>query len=269
MSFLDNVLGKFGLSWSGSYEEYYNQKEDSSVDLSLPPKAQTVGLTNEYSREKIALLISSRIYKENLPKEQWLHNSKAIEEKMNFFRFMPYQTCNCFYLGDGTAWTGYNGKNKNVLKLAINQINFFLEESKSLDNVIHKTIPNDYYIDFSTIKFDEPFSYGLPRSYLIYQPETKKQKLSQYPLIAFFNTCDGTEDQFDESYMGELYYAINGDLAKAVIHCHKHGKFAEFLISVVGKTLLISKIKTLGKDGKLFTLYDCEWKFTNYKDFII
>lgn len=250
-------------------QAYYRQNESVEMPENKTSKAETLpkNVKPVKESEKIAILINSRITKENVSKETWKHMNKIIEEKMTYYRFLPYQICDCSYIGEGVAWAQYNLNNKRELQLAIYQINYFLAESKSLDEMIAKVIPTDFHIAFETICFDGPYCYGLPRSYVLYQPETKNGKKSQYPLIAFFNTAKGTENYTDEFYSGELYYAINGDFAKAVVHCHKHGKFAEFTFSVIGRTFLISKIRTIGKDGKQFVLYDCIWALTDYIDF--
>lgn len=223
--------------------------------------------------DRIAVLINSRFERENLSKQDRLKISQIIEEKMTHFVFLPYQICNCSYIGENKAWASYNLNNKRTLSLAINEINYHLETLSELEenDVISKIIPLDYHIPFSSICFD--FAYplhdgDLPRSYLIYAPETKTGKRSQYPIIAFFNTIkNGEHDNNGENYIGELFYAINGDLSKATIHCRKRGKFSEFNFSVVGRTFSITSIKTIGENEKLFTLYDCMWKYTDYIDF--
>lgn len=270
MGILGKFLDNFGLSWGGSYEEYYSNKENNSSSEGIPPikKPENTSVNLGASETKIPVLINSRISKESLPRERQIKANQAIEEKMTNYCRMPYQICNCSYIGEGTAWTGYNWNNRRTLELAINQINYFLEETKNLDDVVSKAIPSDYHINFREIQFDEPYSsYGLPRSYILYCPEGKNKKRPKFPLIAFFNTSAGNLSFDDEFYIGELYYAVNGDLSRAVIQCHKHGKFAEYTLSVIGHTFLISKIKTVGANGKIFTLYDCMWELTNYIDF--
>ena len=258
MGVLDNFLGRFGLSWSGSYEEYYVEPKEVK---SAPPS-------------KIAILVNYRCEKDVLSKNDWLKMSQVIEEGMTYFPFLPYQICNCSYIGENKAWAAYNLNNKRTLSLAINEINYHLSTLHDLeqDNEIEKIIPSDYQINFNSICFDfGPVLHAddLPRSYLIYAPRTKTKKRNQYPLIAFFSTVRDSIKSFDEeNYIGELYYSVNGELSKACIHCWKHGKFAEFNFSVVGRSFLISTIKTIGTDGKLFTLYDCMWKFTDYVDFL-
>ena len=200
--------------------------------------------------------------------------SQVIEEEMTYFPFLPYQICNCSYIGENKAWAAYNLNNKRTLSLAINEINYHLSTLHDLeqDNEVEKIIPSDYQINFKSICFDFGsvlHADDLPRSYLIYAPRTKTKKRPQYPLIAFFSTVRDSIKSFDEeNYIGELYYSVNGELSKACIHCWKHGKFAEFNFSVVGRSFLISTIKAIGTDGKLFTLYDCMWKFTDYVDFL-
>lgn len=267
---MKNILGRFR-SYLHETKElnriYYEQEAFSDDIKEIQQDKERTSEIEKYGKERIAILLNSRIYRENLSKEVWLKNSQAVEEKMMFFRYLPFQVCNCSYIGEGIAWTGYNFNNKKILQIAINQINYFLGDLKALDETVPKIIPTDFYINFNSICFDGPYSYGLPRSYILYQPETKSGKRSQYPLIAFFNTAKGTERYIDEFYLGKLYYAINGDLSKATVHCHKHGKFAELIFSVVGRTFLISKINTLGQDRKPFTVYDCSWHFTDYADF--
>lgn len=270
MAILDKFLNQFGLSWSGSYKDYYS--EDTGAVAS--PRGPIDQSCNEYERpSKIAILVNSRCVKENLSKDANLSMSRLIEEEMTYFSFIPYQICNCAYIGEHKAWAMYNLNNKRTLSLAINEINYHLGTLHDLeeDSAIEKIIPADYQINFNSICFD----YGLitspedlPRSYLIYAPKTKSGKKSQYPLIAFFNTSKyGIKSIHEENYIGELCYSVNGEMSKACIHCWKHGKFAEFNFSVVGRSFLISTIKTIGESGKLFTLYDCMWKFTDYIDF--
>lgn len=74
--------------------------------------------------EKIALLLKGRCIKENLSKQDWLKASSAIEYEMGNYVFMPFQVCNCSYIGEGKAWTSYNLNNKRALSLAINEINY-------------------------------------------------------------------------------------------------------------------------------------------------
>lgn len=267
--FLDNALGRFGLSWTGSYSDYYDSKNEEE-NFNQESQERTINL--QKNDVKIAILLNSRCVKEALPKNVWLRMSKIIEEKMTYFTFLPYQICDCSYIGENKAWTTYNMNNKHTLSLAISEINQHLANLHELEenDLIERVLPSDYHIDFNSICFD----FGmiscvndLPRSYLIYAPETKTGKHSQYPLIAFFNTIlHSPEDNGGENYLGELYYSINGELSKAKIQCHKDGKFAEFNFSVLGRTFMISSIKTLGRNG-MFTLYDCMWKFTDYIDF--
>ncbi len=224
--------------------------------------------------EKIALLLKGRCIKENLSKQDWLKASSAIEYEMGNYVFMPFQVCNCFYIGEGKAWTSYNLNNKRALSLAINEINYHLSTLRELEpeqDAIPKIVPLDYNIKFGTICFDYSSvvrAGDFPRSYIVYAPKTKTGKRSQYPLIAFFNTIKNSEnDNGGENYCGELYYSITGDLSKATVHCWKHGKFTEFNFSVVGRTFLISSIKTVDENGRMFSVYDCNWKFTDYADF--
>lgn len=271
MGVLDNFLGRFGLSWSGSYEEYYAEKPESNDSPAAYVEPKEV---KSAPPSKIAILVNYRCEKDVLSKNDWLKMSQVIEEGMTYFSFLPYQICNCSYIGENKAWAAYNLNNKRTLSLAINEINYHLSTLHDLeqDNEIEKIIPSDYQINFNSICFDfGPVLHAddLPRSYLIYAPRTKTKKRNQYPLIAFFSTIRDSIKSFDEeNYIGELYYSVNGELSKACIHCWKHGKFAEFNFSVVGRSFLISTIKTIGTDGKLFTLYDCMWKFTDYVDFL-
>lgn len=245
---------------------YYQGLEENDLQKS-DPKTQAKELKAENGK-RISILLNSRIYEESLEKDVWKRFNSIIEEKMTYFPFLPYQICDCFYIGEQTAWTGYNWNNKRTLQIGINKLNYLLEDAKNLDEAVCKIIPENYHIRFEHICFDGPYSYGLPRSYILYRPETKAKKISQYPLIAFFNTIGNDPSEHNgENYIGELYYAINGDLSKAVLHCFKKDKFVEFIFSVVGETFLISKIRTVGKNGKLFTLYDCTWKFTDYINF--
>ena len=271
MGVLDNFLGRFGLSWSGNYEEYYAEEpepRDSPAAYVEPKGVQSA------PPSKIAILVNSRCEKDVLSKNDWLKMSQVIEEEMTYFPFLPYQICNCSYIGENKAWAAYNLNNKRTLSLAINEINYHLSTLHDLeqDNEVEKIIPSDYQINFKSICFDFGsvlHADDLPRSYLIYAPRTKTKKRPQYPLIAFFSTVRDSIKSFDEeNYIGELYYSVNGELSKACIHCWKHGKFAEFNFSVVGRSFLISTIKAIGTDGKLFTLYDCMWKFTDYVDFL-
>lgn len=267
---MKNLLSRFRSYLRETIElnrAYYEQEALSDKYIEMQQNKERTSEVEKSEKERIAILLNSRMYRENFPKEVWLKNSQAIEEKMMFFRYLPFQVCNCSYIGDGVAWTGYNFNNKKILQIAINQINYFLGDLNALDATVPQIIPTDFYINFNSICFEGPYSYGLPRSYILYWPETKSGKRSQYPLIAFFNTSNGTERYTDEFYLGELHYAVNGDLSKATVHCHKHGKFAEFIFSVVGRTFLISKINALGQNGKPFALYDCSWHFTDYADF--
>ncbi len=158
--------------------------------------------------------------------------------------------------------------------MAINEINYHLSTLRELEpeqDAIPKIVPLDYNIKFGTICFDYSSvvrAGDFPRSYIVYAPKTKTGKRSQYPLIAFFNTIKNSENNNGgENYCGELYYSINGDLSKATVHCWKHRKFTEFNFSVVGRTFLISSIKTVDENGRMFSVYDCNWKFTDYADF--
>lgn len=223
--------------------------------------------------EKIAILLNTRVVKSNLNRQQQLHMAKVVIEKMLYYVALPYQICDCSYIGEVKAWALYNWNNKQVLKSAISEINDFLATVKDLEGgMLEKIVPTDFYIDFDSICFDyhrnaSPVS--LPQSYILYAPETKTGKKSQYPLIAFFNTIsDSPDDHKGENYVGELYYAITGEVSKATIYCRKHGKFAEFNFSVVGRTFMISTIRMLNhKTGKIEPIYDCTWQLTDYMDF--
>lgn len=264
MGFLDVFRRWSEWNWAQS-EEVENTPVKQQIEIPINTQVpQKVTLT------KIPILINSRVTKEQLPKETWKQMNSVIAEKMSYFVHLPYQICDCSYIGDGKAWAEYNWNNKRTLEIAINQINYFLSDVCNLSDNIQDLVRTDYHINFKDIYFEyvSPIKIDdLPQSYIIYVPETKTGKRSQYPLIAFFNTSKGNVSTYDEFYAGELYYAINGDLARALVHCHKGGMFAEFTMSVVGRTFLVSRIRRIGKDGKLFTAYDCEWEFTDYIDF--
>lgn len=248
-----------------------------------PKKATTLSLDKTFSsfesvsksssQEKIPILLNSRCALAHMSKEDWITANKVIEEKMSYFPMLHYQIGNCFYIGDGKAWSGYNLNCKKELNLAINEINYYLASVNELEeeNVITKVLKERFCINFNKICFDwSDYSEDgdLPRSYLLYCPETASGKHSQYPLVAFFNTIKNSVlDNNEENYTGELYYSLTGELSKATVYCRKNGVFAEFKFSVIGRTFLISSIRTHDKDGKLFTLYDCIWKLTDYIDF--
>lgn len=223
--------------------------------------------------EKIAVLLNSRIARENLDCGQQLQMSKIVVEKMLYYVALPYQICDCFYIGESKAWTGYNWNNKAVLRTSIDEINHFFSTVKDIeDGTLKKIIPVDYYIDFNSICFDyhrKASPSSLPQSYILYMPETKSGKKAQYPLAAFFNTiADSPKDHNGENYAGEFYYAITGEVGKATIHCWKHGRFSEFNFSVIGRTFMISTIRTLNREtGRVSPIYDCTWPLTDYMDF--
>ncbi len=223
--------------------------------------------------EKVAVLLTSRIVKENLDRRQKVQMSKLVIEKMLYYVALPYQICDCFYIGETKAWTWYNENNKAILQTSIDELNQFFATVKSLeDGMLKDIIPIDYCIDFNSICFEyrsnaSPLS--LPQSYILYTPETKTGKKAQYPLVAYFSTiADSPNDHGGENYVGELYYAITGEVAKATIHCWKHDRFSEFNFSVVGRTFMISTIRMLNqKTRRVEPIYDCTWPLTDYMDF--
>ena len=223
--------------------------------------------------EKIAVLLSGRIVKENLGKRQQIQMAKIVAEKMLYYAALPYQICDCFYIGESKAWTGYNWNNKAVLRTSIDEINHFFATVKDLeDGMLKQIIPVDFFIDFNAICFEYrsgTSSLSLPQSYILYTPETKSGKKAQYPLVAYFNTiADSPKDHGGENYAGELYYAITGEVAKATIHCWKHGKFSEFNFAVVGRTFMISTIRMINQNThRIEPIYDCTWLLTDYMDF--
>lgn len=261
-------MGRLSNFFKTALEEnraYYEQEKVGSEK-----EKTTVNHQSKMPQTKIAVLINSRVCKEELTKEQWKNASNLLEEEMSYFPCLPFQICNCSYIGEHTAWTTYNMTNQRCLQPAINEINYLLADVVNLDDAVSKIIPTNYFIDFKSICFDysEHVKYGdLPRSYMLYRPKTKAGKLSRYPLIAFFNTIRNSPEEKPENYIGELFYSVNGELCEAKLHCWKYGKFAEFEFSTIGRTFMISKIRTHGADGKLFLLYDCMWKFTDYIDF--
>ena len=150
MAILDKFLNQFGLSWSGSYKDYYS--EDTGAVAS--PRGPIDQSCNEYERpSKIAILVNSRCVKENLSKDANLSMSRLIEKEMTYFSFIPYQICNCAYIGEHKAWAMYNLNNKRILSLAINEINYHLGTLHDLeeDSAIEKIIPADYQINFNSI----------------------------------------------------------------------------------------------------------------------
>ena len=167
------LLNQFGLSWSGSYKDYYSE-DTVAVASSRGPIDQSC---NEYERpSKIAILVNSRCVKENLSKEANLSMSRLIEEEMTYFSFIPYQICNCAYIGEHKAWAMYNLNNKRTLSLAINEINYHLGTLHDLeeDSAIEKPIAGldkSQYGGFSTDEYT--FDYENDESY----PETLREKL--------------------------------------------------------------------------------------------
>ena len=251
----------------------YKQKKENTLHLNKT-SAPFESVSKFSSQEKIPILLNSRCALAHLSKEDWITANKIIEEKMSYFPMLHYQIGNCFYIGEGKAWSGYNLNCKRELNLAINEINYYLASVNELEkdvNAITKVLKEKFFINFNKICFDwSDYSKAgdLPRSYLLYCPETASGKHSQYPLVAFFNTIKNSEhDNNGENYAGELYYSLTGELSKATVYCWKNGVFAEFKFSVIGRTFLISSIRTHDKNGKLFTLYDCIWKLTDYIDF--
>ena len=251
----------------------YRQKKANTLTLNKT-SAPFESVCKSSSQEKIPILLNSRCALAHMSKEDWITTNKIIEEKMSYFPMLHYQTGNCFYIGEGKAWSGYNLNCKKELNLAINEINYYLASVNELGkdvNVITKVLKETFCINFNKICFDwSDYSEAgdLPKSYLLYCPETASGKHSQYPLVAFFNTIKNSEhDNNGENYAGELYYSLTGELSKATVYCWKNGVFAEFKFSVIGRTFLISSIRTHDKNGKLFTLYDCIWKLTDYIDF--
>ena len=235
-----------------------------------PSSNNPVSVPNQ--QEKIAVLLNARVVKENVTKQQWIQLGKIVEEKMLYYVALPYQICDCSYIGESKAWAMYNLNNKAVLRTDIDEINVFFSTVGRLEQgMLNRIIPTDYHIDFNAICFD----YGqcvsmdaLPRSYLLYTPETKSGKKAQYPLVAFFNTiANSPSDHAGENYTGELHYAITGEVAKATVFCWKHGKFAEFNFSVIGRTFMISSIRMHNTSGRLATIYDSTWALTDYIDF--
>lgn len=251
----------------------HEREEANTLSLSKT-SASPQNVSKSSVQEKIPILLNSRCALAHMSKEDWITANKIIEEKMSYFPMLHYQIGNCFYIGDGKAWSGYNLNCKKELNLAINEINYYLasvNELESGENEITKVLKEKFCINFNKICFDwSDYSEvgDLPRSYLLYCPETSFGKHSQYPLVAFFNTIKNSElDNNGENYAGELYYSLTGELSKATVYCWKKGVFAEFKFSVIGRTFLISSIRTHDKNGKLFTLYDCIWKLTDYIDF--
>lgn len=84
MGVLDNFLGRFGLSWSGNYEEYYAEEpepRDSPAAYVDPKGVQSA------PPSKIAILVNSRCEKDVLSKNDWLKMSQVIEEEMTWLIF--------------------------------------------------------------------------------------------------------------------------------------------------------------------------------------
>lgn len=240
------------------------QKRNCSQQLSSAPTPQP---------EKVAVLLTGRVVKENLSRRQQLQMEKIVVEKMLYYVALPYQICDCSYIGESKAWTGYNWNNKAVLRTSIDEINQFFATVKDIESgMLKEIVPIDYHIDFNSICFEyrpSASSSSFPQSYILYVPETKAGKKSQYPLVAYFNTiANSPEDHGGENYAGELYYSITGEVAKATIHCRKRGRFAEFNFSVIGRTFMISTIRVLNqKTHRLAPIYDCTWLLTDYMDF--
>ena len=248
----------------GLFDSIFRKNERSQ---NSPPR------TSDPREEKTAVLLHTRIVKENLSRQQRVQKAKAVIDKMLYYVALPYQICDCFYIGEAKAWTSYNLNNKAVLKSAIDELNGFFATVKNLEGgMLKDIIPTDYHIDFNNICFEyhrKASAFSLPQSYVLYTPLTKSGKMAQYPLVAFFNTIsDSPDDHNGENYTGELYYAITGEVTKATVFCRKRGRFAEFNFSVVGRTFMISTIRMLNrKTGKIAPIYDCTWWLTDYMDF--
>lgn len=197
-----------------------------------------------------------------LPTEERLQKEKLIFDRMRAFPFLPFNISSCNYISDWKAWSEYDVPNVRALMPYVNTINSFLSDFQRLprwnyfqESLGQRRVPTDYRIAFTQIDFG--FHPGaayrdLPRSYLIFNPLTKAGKASQYPLIAYFAT---RLNDF-ASYFCELYFAINGDLAKAKLHCLKNGNFNCFDFSVIGQTFTVSRITGRDYPNRKVVLYD-------------
>ena len=244
----------------------YYRGESSFVEEKLD-RVQEVSDSNSV---KIPVLFGSRVEKSFLSKKQKHQFSVLIEDEMKNFQCLPYQICNCSYIGEHVAWTTYNLTNKRCLQLAIEELNLHLKTIKDLDDVVKRVIPTDYHIRFDEIFYEFTNCTSeddLPRSYILYRPKTKNGKIAKYPLIAYFDTAKTVKNPNEENYCGELYYSVNGELCDARLHCWKHGIYSQIILGMVGRSFIIKKIKSHDKNGKLFTFYDCKWAFTDYIDF--
>lgn len=197
-----------------------------------------------------------------LPTEERLQKEKLIFDRMSAFPFLPFNISFCNYISDWKAWSEYDASNIRALLPYVNTINSFLSDFQRLPrwNYFQKSlgqrrVPTDYRIVFSQIDFG--FYSGaayrdLPRSYLIFNPLTKTGKSSQYPLIAYF----ATHLNDNEFYRCELHFAVNGDLAKATLHCRKHDIFNCFDFAVIGQTFTVSRITGRDYPNRKVVLYD-------------
>lgn len=250
---------------------FKKRRHQTTVPTSAIKAAAPTPMSQEPQQPRVKILHDKNITIEYATRRQRLEVGRVIEEKMLAYRNLPFQICNCEYFGDGCAIAAYNMNNKQILEAALNHLTCLYYEVYKKEKYLRDIFQTQYNFEISKVNFDFPpivSEFTLPQSYIVYYPETKSGKTSKYPLIAYFNTViPDTVGFYDERYSGELYYAVNGDLSKAVIMCHKNGKHADITFSVVGCTLTVSKIKIFTTDYKWKVIYDCMHELTDYKDF--
>lgn len=242
--------------WNWSQSEQGKTEFSKTDDLKAAPSKKPQ--QSQQNTQRIAYLLNKRINLEILSKTEWKNKCEAIEHLMNCYQRLPYQICNCYYIGENRAYTLYNWNNKRTLELAINLINYHLSTVSSLD-ISGNSVPTDYNILFNSICFDYAESAqpgDLPRSYIVYSPLTKSGKSSTIPLIAYFNTLAGYSGNMTEYYMGEIHYFANGEIEKINLFCKKRNVGANFLLKYIGGVFSICSIEMIGKDGKPFVAYD-------------
>ena len=200
--------------------------------------------------------------REVLTTSQKLSICQSIEEDMCRYRLLPYQICNCSFIDKQSAFAMFNLNNKQVLQIAIDEINSYMKDCMSFPSAVKGILLCPPNIPFEKIVYDyrkNAVPGDKPMTYIIYQPKTKQGANSKYPLKVHFSTF------YDFSYnefWGDLFYSVDGQVSKAVIYYYTERLTFVFRFGVIGRTFLIKDIDftntSTGKKGKI---YDVSWDF--------
>ena len=227
MNFIDKLLGVFGLSWTGSYEEYYKSKSENvcykvplynSYTLKRPKKEKRIICENDVYEKIVAESIQKR--KEN-GAPQFTIGHIPMEAEWNSMLLNLHPACEiAWYAGDGgEAIPRYLIHPDNIetvyhdVSLLIEIANHFCESKN-----VHFRFPNVLISDFlwrPEFCVDEAFQ-SWRQCQMIPQPLTKAGKQPKYPLKIRLDTKNARKNFWFQS---ELYYTRDGDLAKAKIWC--------------------------------------------------